>query len=206
MSRTARDAPRAPADVTAARRIVVAISGASGAIYGVRALEVLRADPSVEIHAIISKGARATIEYETDRSVADVAKLAHVLYEEGDLAAGPASGTFQTSGMLVAPCSIRTMSAIAHSLNDNLIVRAADVHLKERRPLVLMVRETPLHAGHLKSMHELALYGATILPPVPGFYVLPKTVAEIVDHSVGKALDQLGIAHELFERWSGPKR
>ena len=192
--------------MTAARRIVVAISGASGAIYGVRALEVLRADPSVEVHAIISKGARATIEYETDRSVADVAKLAHVLYEEGDLAAGPASGTFQTSGMLVAPCSIRTMSAIAHSLNDNLIVRAADVHLKERRPLVLMVRETPLHAGHLKSMHELALYGATILPPVPGFYVLPKTVAEIVDHSVGKALDQLGIAHELFERWSGPKR
>jgi len=188
------------------RRIVVALSGASGAIYGIRALEVLRADPTIEIHAIISKGARATIEYETDRSVADVAKLAHVLYEEGDLAAGPASGTFQTSGMLVVPCSIRTMSSIAHSLNDNLIVRAADVHLKEKRPLVLMVRETPLHAGHLKSMHELALYGATILPPVPGFYVLPKTVAEIVDHSVGKALDQLGIAHELFERWSGPKR
>ena len=188
------------------RRIVVAISGASGAIYGIRALEVLRADPSIEIHAIISKGARATIEYETDRAVADVAKLAHVLYEENDLAAGPASGTFLTSGMLVAPCSIRTMSSIAHSLNDNLIVRAADVHLKERRPLVLMVRETPLHAGHLKSMHELALYGATILPPVPGFYVLPKTVAEIVDHSVGKALDQLGIEHQLFERWSGPAR
>jgi 4-hydroxy-3-polyprenylbenzoate decarboxylase len=105
--------------------------------------------------------------------------------------------------MLVAPCSIRTMSSIAHSLNDNLIVRAADVHLKEHRPLVLMVRETPLHAGHLKSMHELALYGAVILPPVPGFYVLPKTIADIVDHSVGKALDQLGIEHHLFERWSG---
>ena len=192
--------------MAATRRIVVALSGASGAIYGIRALEVLRADPSIEIHAIISKGARATIEYETDRSVADIAKLAHVLYEEGDLAAGPASGTFQTSGMLVVPCSIRTMSSIAHSLNDNLIVRAADVHLKEKRPLVLMVRETPLHAGHLKSMHELALYGAVILPPVPGFYVLPTTVAEIVDHSVGKALDQLGVAHELFERWSGPKR
>lgn len=191
---------------TGTRRIVVALSGASGAIYGIRALEVLRADPGIEIHAIISKGARATIEYETDRTVDDVAKLAHVLYDEGDLAAGPASGTFQTSGMLVVPCSIRTMSSIAHSLNDNLIVRAADVHLKEHRPLVLMVRETPLHAGHLKSMHELALYGATILPPVPGFYVLPKTVAEIVDHSVGKALDQLGIAHQLFERWSGPKR
>jgi 4-hydroxy-3-polyprenylbenzoate decarboxylase len=191
---------------TAPRRIVVALSGASGAIYGIRALEVLRADPSIEVHAIISKGARATIEYETDRSVADVAKLAHVLYEENDLAAGPASGTFITSGMLVVPCSIRTMSSIAHSLNDNLIVRAADVHLKERRPLVLMVRETPLHAGHLKSMHELALYGAVILPPVPGFYVLPKTVAEIVDHSIGKALDQLGVEHQLFERWSGPKR
>lgn len=192
--------------MTATRRLVVALSGASGAIYGIRALEVLRADPTIEIHAIISKGARATIEYETDRAVADVAKLAHVVYEENDLAAGPASGTFLTSGMLVAPCSIRTMSSIAHSLNDNLIVRAADVHLKERRPLVLMVRETPLHAGHLKSMHELALYGAVILPPVPGFYVLPKTVADIVDHSVGKALDQLGVAHTLFERWSGPVR
>jgi 4-hydroxy-3-polyprenylbenzoate decarboxylase len=108
--------------------------------------------------------------------------------------------------MLVAPCSIRTMSSIAHSLNDNLIVRAADVHLKERRPLVLMVRETPLHAGHLRSMHELALYGATILPPVPGFYILPQTIAQIVDHSVGKALDQLGVEHSLFERWSGPAR
>lgn len=191
-----------PAD----RRIVVALSGASGAIYGIRALEVLHADPTIEVHAIISKGARATIAYETDRSAADVAALADVLYEESDLAAGPASGTFLTDGMLVAPCSIRTMSSIAHSLNDNLIVRAADVHLKERRPLVLMVRETPLHAGHLRSMHELALYGATILPPVPGFYVLPTTVAQIVDHSVGKALDQLGIAHQLFERWSGPAR
>ncbi|HEY8731125.1 MAG TPA: UbiX family flavin prenyltransferase [Candidatus Limnocylindria bacterium] len=189
--------------MTGTRRLVVALSGASGAIYGIRALEALRADPSIEIHAIISKGARATIEYETDRTVADVAKLAHVLYEEGDLAAAIASGTFITAGMLVAPCSIRTMSSIAHSLNDNLIVRAADVHLKERRPLVLMVRETPLHAGHLKSMYELALYGAVILPPVPGFYILPKTVAEIVDHSVGKALDQLGVEHQLFTRWSG---
>ena len=192
--------------MTGTRRLVVALSGASGAIYGIRALEALRADPSIEIHAIISKGARATIEYETDRTVADVAKLAHMLYEEGDLAAAIASGTFITAGMLVAPCSIRTMSSIAHSLNDNLIVRAADVHLKERRPLVLMVRETPLHAGHLKSMYELALYGAVILPPVPGFYILPKTVAEIVDHSVGKALDQLGVEHQLFTRWSGIAR
>ena len=192
--------------MSATRRFVVALSGASGAIYGIRALEAIRADPSVEIHAIISKGARATIEYETDRAVADVARLAHVVYDENDLAAALASGTFLTSGMLVAPCSIRTMSSIAHSLSDNLIVRAADVHLKERRPLVLMVRETPLHAGHLKSMHELALYGAVILPPVPGFYALPKTIADIVDHSVGKALDQLGIEHHLFERWSGIPR
>lgn len=187
------------------RRIVVALSGASGAIYGVRALEVLSADPSIEVHAIVSKGARATIAYETDRTVDDLLKLAHTQYEENDLAAAIASGTFLTSGMLVAPCSIRTMSAIAHSLNDNLIVRAADVHLKERRPLVLMVRETPLHAGHLASMRELSLYGATILPPVPGFYVLPKTIEDIVDHSVGKALDQLGIAHDLFPRWTGPR-
>jgi len=191
--------------VTATRRIVVALSGASGAIYGIRALEALRADPSVEIHAIVSRGARATIEYETDRTVAEVLALAHVGYEEGDLGAALASGTFLTAGMLVAPCSIRTMSAIAHSLNDNLIVRAADVHLKERRPLVLMVRETPLHAGHLKSMHELALYGAVILPPVPGFYILPKTIDDLVDHSVGKALDQLGVAHQLFGRWTGPR-
>ena len=192
--------------MSATRRIVVALSGASGAIYGIRSLEALRADPSVEIHAIVSRGARATIEYETDRKVADVLALAHVQYEENDLAAALASGTFITAGMLVAPCSVRTMSAIAHSLNDNLIVRAADVHLKERRPLVLMVRETPLHAGHLKSMHELALYGATILPPVPGFYILPKTIGDLVDHSVGKALDQLGVTHELFPRWTGPKQ
>jgi 4-hydroxy-3-polyprenylbenzoate decarboxylase len=189
--------------VTGPRRIVVALSGASGAIYGIRSLEALRAAEDVEIHAIISKGARATIGYETGRTVEDVLALAHVTYEENDLAAAIASGTFITAGMLVAPCSIRTMSSIAHSLNDTLIVRAADVHLKERRPLVLMVRETPLHAGHLKAMHELALYGATILPPVPGFYTLPKTIDDLVDHSVGKALDQLGIAHTLFPRWSG---
>lgn len=186
------------------RRIVVALTGASGAIYGVRALEALRADSSIEIHAIVSKGAEATIAYETERSVAEVKALAHVTYDERDLAAAIASGSFLTAGMLVAPCSVRTMSAIAHSLADNLIVRAADVHLKERRTLVLMVRETPLHAGHLAAMRELALIGAVILPPVPGFYTRPKTIDDIVAHSVGKALDQLGIAHELFPRWTGP--
>ncbi len=185
------------------RRIVVGITGASGAIYGIRVLEALRADPTVETHAIVSEGAKHTIAYETNRKVEDVLALAHVVHDERDLTAPPASGSFLTHAMIVAPCSVRTMGAIASSLNDNLIVRAADVHLKERRKLVLMVRETPLHAGHLKTMYDLSLYGAVILPPAPGFYHLPKTMDDLVNHSVGKALDQLGVAHDLFKRWSG---
>jgi flavin prenyltransferase len=192
--------------VSEPRRIVVAISGASGAIYGIRALETIRADRTVELHLIVSSGARATIAYETDRSYEDVAALADVVHDEKDLAASLASGTFKTHGMLVAPCSIRTMASIANALNDNLVVRAADVHLKERRKLVLMVRETPLNATHLRLMHELTLAGAVILPPVPGFYQKPKTLMDLVDHSVGKALDQLGIEHQLFRRWTGPDR
>ena len=187
------------------RRIIVAISGASGAIYGIRALEAIRADRRVELHLIVSSGAKATIAYETDRSYEDVVGLADVVHDEKDLAASLASGTFRTHGMLVAPCSIRTLSAIAIALNDNLIVRAADVHLKERRKLVLMVRETPLNATHLRLMHEVTLAGAVVLPPVPGFYQKPKTLMDLVDHSVGKALDQLGVEHSLFERWSGPR-
>lgn len=192
--------------MTAARRIVVGISGASGAIYGIRTLLALQTAPGIEIHLIVSSGARATIEYETDSKVADVQALAHVVHDEKDLSASLASGTFLTHGMVVAPCSIRTLSSIANSLNDNLITRAADVHLKERRPLVLMVRETPLHAGHLRLMREASLAGATILPPVPGFYIRPKTIEELVDHTVGKALDQLGIEHALFRRWDGPAK
>jgi 4-hydroxy-3-polyprenylbenzoate decarboxylase len=191
--------------VSAPRRIVVALSGASGAIYGIRALEVIRQDRSVELHVIVSSGARATIAYETDRSYEDVIGLADVVHDEKNLAASLASGTFLTAGMLVAPCSMRTMSAIANALDDNLIVRAADVHLKERRKLVLMVRETPLNANHLRLMHELALAGAVILPPVPGFYQRPATLMDLVDHSVGKALDQLEIPHTLFRRWTGPE-
>ncbi len=187
------------------RRIIVAISGASGAIYGIRALETIREDRGVELHLIVSSGAKATIAYETDRTYADVIGLADVVHDEKDLAASLASGTFRTNGMLVAPCSIRTMAAVANALNDNLIVRAADVHLKERRKLVLMVRETPLNATHLRLMHELTLAGAVILPPVPGFYQKPKTLMDLVDHSVGKALDQLGIEHHLFRRWTGPE-
>jgi 4-hydroxy-3-polyprenylbenzoate decarboxylase len=186
------------------RRIVVAISGASGAIYGIRMLEALRADRTVELHLIVSSGAKATIVYETDRSLEDVLALADVVHDEKNLAASLASGTFLTHGMVVAPCSVRTMSAIANALDDNLIVRAADVHLKERRKLVLMVRETPLNANHLRLMHELALAGAVILPPVPGFYQKPTTLMDLVDHSVGKALDQLAIEHSLFRRWTGP--
>ena len=191
--------------MSGARRIVVGISGASGAIYGVRMVEVLRETPGIEVHLIVSKGAAATIEYETDRRVADVRALAHAAYEETDLAAALASGTFLTDGMVVAPCSIRTLSSVANSANDNLITRAADVHLKERRPLVLMVRETPLHAGHLRLMSEATASGAVILPPVPGFYVRPTTIDELVDHSVGKALDILRVEHDLFRRWTGPE-
>lgn len=187
------------------RRVVVGISGASGAIYGIRTLRALRDAKDVEVHLVVSSGARATIEYETDSAVAEVLALAHHVHDEKDLAAPLASGTFLTHGMVVAPCSMRTLSSIANSLNDNLITRAADVHLKERRPLVLMVRETPLHAGHLRLMREASLAGATILPPVPGFYIRPKTIEELVDHSVGKALDQLGVEHALFRRWNGPE-
>ena len=191
--------------MTPERRIVVGISGASGAVYGIRLLEVLGARPDVETHLVMSSGAETTIRYETGRDPSDVAALADVTYGERDLAASLASGTFLTAGMVVAPCSMRTLSGVANSAADNLITRAADVHLKERRPLVLVVRETPLHAGHLRLMSEATAAGAIILPPVPGFYQRPQTIADIVDHTIGKVLDVLGIHdHELFRRWSGP--
>jgi 4-hydroxy-3-polyprenylbenzoate decarboxylase len=185
-------------------RIVVGISGASGAVYGVRLIEVLSARPDVETHLIMSAGARTTIQYELDRDPAEVEALADVTHAERDLAAAVSSGSFITAAMVVAPCSMRTLSGVANSAADNLIVRAADVHLKERRPLVLVVRETPLHAGHLRLMSEATAAGAVILPPVPGFYQRPQSVADIVDHTVGKVLDVLGIHdHELFRRWNG---
>ena len=187
----------------ATERIVVAISGASGPVYGVRLLEALREHTDFEMHLILSKGAAATIEYELDRSPDSVAELAHVVHDERNLAASLASGTFVTRGMIVAPCSVKTLSGIATSFNDNLIVRAADVCLKERRPLVLVVRETPLHAGHLRLMTEVTEAGAVVLPPVPGFYTKPKTIEELVDHTVIKALDQLGIHLNLVPRWQG---
>jgi flavin prenyltransferase len=191
--------------VSGPSRIVIGISGASGAIYGVRLVEVLAARADVETHLVISASAETTIRYETGRDPAEVAALAHTVYGERKLAATLASGSFLTRGMVVAPCSMRTLSGVANSANDNLLVRAADVHLKERRPLVLLVRETPLHAGHLRLMTEATLAGAVILPPVPGFYIRPQTIADLVDHTLGKVLDVLGLHdHGLFPRWSGP--
>jgi 4-hydroxy-3-polyprenylbenzoate decarboxylase len=193
--------------VTDKTRIVVAVSGASGAIYGVRLVEVLAERPDVETHVILSGSAETTIRYETGREPDDVRRLADVAHDERDLAASLASGSFLTSAMVVAPCSMRTLSGVANSANDNLIVRAADVHLKERRPLVLVVRETPLHAGHLRLMADATAAGAVILPPVPGFYTRPQTIADLVDHTLGKVLDVIGIHdHGLFPRWSGPER
>jgi 4-hydroxy-3-polyprenylbenzoate decarboxylase len=186
-------------------RIVVGVSGASGAIYGVRLLEVLAARDDVEAHLVVSDGAWATIRYETDRDPNELQRLATAVYDPKDLAAPLASGTFRTRGMVIAPCSIGTLSRVAVSANDNLIGRAADVHLKERRPLILVVRETPLHAGHLRLMLDVTTAGGIVLPPVPGFYHRPKSIDDIVDHTIGKALDLLDIPdHGLFRRWEGP--
>lgn len=186
-----------------ARRIIVAISGSTGPIYGLRLLEALRANSDHEIHLIISAGARKTIEFELGRPADDLQRLATVVHDERNLGASIASGTFVTEGMVVAPCSIKTLAAIAGSFNDNLIARAADVCLKERRRLVLLVRETPLHAGHLRLMLQATEAGAVILPPVPAFYHQPRTIEEVVDHTVVKALDQFGIHLDLIRRWEG---
>lgn len=184
-------------------RLIVGISGASGAIYGVRILEVLHGLPEVETHLVITGPARRTIEYEVGRPVAEVEALAHRVYDIADVGAAIASGSFLTEGMAVAPCSIKSLSAIAHSYNDNLLVRAADVCLKEQRKLVLLVRETPLHLGHIRLMLAITEMGGIILPPVPAFYHRPRSVADIVDQTVGKVLDQFGLNAELFHRWEG---
>ena len=186
------------------RTYVVGITGASGSIYGIRALEALRAIPDTRVHLVMTDQARRTMQIETSRDPDEIARLADVAHDPHDLAAPISSGSFKTDGMLVAPCSIKTASAIAYSLNDTLLVRAADVMLKERRRLVLMVRETPLHLGHLRTLTQLAEIGAMIVPPIPGFYAKPRSVDDIVNHAVGKALDALGVPNELFKRWSGP--
>ncbi len=184
-------------------RLIVALSGSTGPHYGVRVLEVLRARTSIETHLILTAAARKTIEYEMGKDPEAVAALAHEVHDERNIASAIASGTFVTDGMIVAPCSIKTLSAIANSFNDTLTVRAADVCLKERRKLVLVVRETPLHPGHLQLMLRATEAGAIILPPMPAFYHLPKTVDDIIDHTVVKILDQFGIHVDLVRRWTG---
>jgi flavin prenyltransferase len=192
-----------PTPAAAPRRLIVALSGSTGPHYGVRLLEVLREQTDIETHVILTAGARKTIEYEMRRDPDGVAALAHYVHDERNVGASIASGTFITAGMAVVPCSIKTLSAIATSYADTLTVRAADVCLKERRPLVLVVRETPLHAGHLKLMLAATEAGATILPPVPGFYHRPTTIEELIDHTVVKILDQFGIHLDLIQRWRG---
>ena len=181
-------------------RIVVGISGASGAIYGIRLLEVLKAQPEVETHLVITEMGRATISMETDTSVGEVEKLADHTYPIRDLAAPISSGSFSADGMIVAPCSVRTLSAVARSANDNLLTRAVDVTLKQRRRLVLMFRESPLHEGHCRLMVDASRMGAILMPPVPEFYTHPKTLEDIVDQTVGRVLDLFGL-DVLTKRW-----
>jgi 4-hydroxy-3-polyprenylbenzoate decarboxylase len=186
------------------KRLIVGISGATGAIYGIRLLEVL-AKSNVETHLVITEAAQKTILMETDWKVEKIKSLAKVAYDIQDIGANIASGSFQSEGMVVIPCSIKSLSAIANSFNVNLLIRAADVTLKERHKLVLVVRETPLHKGHLNLMLRVTDIGATLLPPIPAFYFHPKTIDDLINHTVGKVLDLFGINHHLFERWGSPK-
>ncbi len=189
---------------TAPRRLVVGISGSSAPQYGIGVLRALQTDTSVETHLVISPNARRTIELETELSVDDVAALADVVHDDGDLAASISSGSFQTIGMVIAPCSMRTLAAIAHGITDTLVTRAADVTLKERRRMVLVTRETPLNLVHLRNMVAVTEAGAIVLPPTPGFYHRPRTIDDLVNQTVGKILDQFGIEHDLFRRWETP--
>jgi 4-hydroxy-3-polyprenylbenzoate decarboxylase len=184
------------------KRLIVGISGASAAIYGIRLLEVLR-ETDVETHLVISSAAKKIILMETDFQVEEVEAMADHFYDIDDIGAAIASGSFKTDGMVIIPCSMKSLSAIANSYGANLLLRAADVTLKERRRLVTVVRETPLHRGHLQLMLRLTDMGAIMFPPLPAFYHRPKTVEDIVDHTVGRVLDLFGVDHALFERWSG---
>jgi len=182
------------------KRLIVGLSGASGVIYGVRALELLKGS-GVETHLVMSRSAEVTLAYETKLKVRDVQALADVVHPIHDIAASISSGSFKTLGMLVSPCSIRTLSEIATGVTSTLLTRAADVVLKERRPLVLMLRETPLHTGHLRTMTALSEMGAIIAPPIPAFYFGPKTLDDIINQSIGRALDLFGIELGIVRRW-----
>ncbi len=183
------------------RKIIIGISGASGTIYGVRLLEVLKEYPGIETHLVISDIAKEIIQHEDGRDPEKVLELADTVHPIKNLGAAISSGSFLTEGMIVAPCSIKSLSGIANSYNDNLLVRAADVCLKERRKLIIVLRETPLHLGHLELMTRVTQYGATLLPPMPSFYHKPKTIDDIINQTVGKVLDNFGIEHNLFTRW-----
>ena len=184
----------------ASKRLVVGISGASGVIYGLEMLKALK-NLGFETHVILTEMARKNFILETDNSLEEVEAASSQIYDDGDLAAPISSGSFITRGMVVIPCSIKSLSGIANSYGANLLVRAADVTLKERRPLVLVVRETPLHRGHLELMLSASSQGAVILPPVPAFYHKPKTISDLIHHTVGKVLDCFDIQHQLFGRW-----
>lgn len=186
------------------KRIIVGITGASGVIYGIRLLEVLR-EQGVESHLILSDSAKRNISIETAYTVTAVEKLAHTVHDNKNMAASISSGSFRTDGMIIAPCTVKTLSGVAHSYNENLIVRAADVVLKERRRLILLIRETPLHKGHLELLGKVADLGGIILPPIPAFYHKPKRIEDIIDHSIGKLLDLFDIEHSLYERWKGER-
>lgn len=186
------------------QRLVVGISGASGAIYGVRLLQLLRGTP-IETHLIMSQAARVTLAHETDLKVADVEVLADVVHPNTDVGAACASGSFRTLGMVIAPCSVKTMSEIATGVTANLLSRAADVALKERRRLVLLLRETPLHLGHIRSMAAVTEAGAVVYPPVPAFYARPASLDEMVDHTLGRVLDLFGLYLGTVRRWTGER-
>ena len=185
------------------KRLIVAITGASGTVYGIRTLDALRAVSDVETHLVISGSARSTVAAETDLAVAEIEAKADVVHSWKDIGASIASGSFETGGMIVAPCSIKTLSAVANSFSADLISRSADVTLKERRPLVLMVRETPFHLGHLRLMTQVAEMGGVIYPPVPAFYHQPQTLTDMVDHTVARALELVGVSVPGTPRWAG---
>lgn len=187
------------------KRIVVGISGASGVIYGIRLLKVLK-ETEWETHLVISEAAKQNILLETPLTVKEVEDLADKVYDPKNQAAAISSGSFKTSGMVIVPCAIKTLSGVAHSFNENLLIRAADVTLKERRRLILVVRETPLHKGHLALMQKVTDLGGIILPPVPAFYTSPKSIDDLIDHTIGKILDIMEIDHTLYKRWEGEEK
>jgi flavin prenyltransferase len=187
------------------KRLIVGISGASGVIYGIRLLQVLQQGGEIESHLVLSAAAKVTIAQETDWKISDVEALAPAVHNPNDIGASIASGSFVTMGMVIVPCSIKTLSAVANSYSADLMSRAADVCLKEGRPLILCVRETPLHLGHLRLLTQAAESGATIMPPVPAFYGNPATLAEVIDSTIGRILLRLGIDNELYAKWKGMK-